>query len=187
MKKILTSLLLVALIVATLTSCSSVDEVNEPKIKTLTKTEYVNLKEKPYEELTEEQQGQVGNYEEVVLPKANRDLPMEYLNYVEENYNARDTDFNNANMFTNGNISVVFFYDSNSIGIYGGKSQIKEIENEIDLALSYYDSHTDNTYDEKFLYKLIENKSDYLYTTYGDTEIRGLYSKQRYDILISGK
>lgn len=185
MKKIHIMLLLVLLIIITITSCSSVDEFNEPKIKTLTETEYEDLKEKPFEELTEEEQVQVSNYEELVLAKANRNLPMEYLNYVEENYYARDTDINNAIMFTNGNISVAIFYEYNSIGIYGDKSQKEEIENELELVLSYYDSDTDDTYDENFLDKLMENKNDYLYTTYGDTEIRGLYSKEGYDIFVN--
>lgn len=186
MKKTHISLFLVCFMIFT-TGCSVSYKSNESEIKTLTEYEYEKLKEKPLNELSDEEKIQISNYEEVILSKSNNKLPKEYVNYVEEHYSKKDTDIKNSNMFTNENISVAFFYDSNSIGIYGNKSQKEKVKNEIKRVLSYCDSYVDSDYDETFIDKLAENKDDYIYTTYGETEIRGLYSKDGYDIHITNK
>lgn len=186
MKKIHINLFLVCFMIFT-SGCSASDKSNESEIKTLTEYEYEQLKEKPLNELSDEEQIQISNYEELILSKSNNKLPEKYVNYVEENYSKKDTDIKNASMFKNENINIVFFNDSNSIGIYGNKSQKDKVNEEIKRVLSYCDSSANSDYDETFVEQLAENKDKYIYKTYGKVEIRGLYSKDGYDIHITNK
>nr|WP_317333631.1 hypothetical protein [uncultured Romboutsia sp.] len=186
MKKTHISLFLVCFMIF-LTGCNISYESNESEIKTLTEYEYEELKEKPLNELSEKEQIQISNYEELILSRSNNKLPEEYVNYVEEHYSKKDTDIKDTNMFTNENISIAFFYNSNSIGIYGNKSQKGKVKNEIERVLSYYDCYVDSDYVETFVDQLAENKDEYIYKTYGEIEVRGLYSKDGYDIHITNK
>lgn len=190
MKKYYSKMLVgLSMAVLIITSCgvSNNDTVqNEPAIKMITQNEYEELKGKSTDEITEEERIQMSNYEELVISKQNSTLPTDYLAYVEENYEAIDSNILDAYMYTDGNISVAIFFNVNGIGIYGDKEHKDDVKNEINRVLNYYDDSGNSKCDENFLDNA-ESEKGYVYTDLGNINIRASYSDNKYDIFISEK